>query len=894
MKRFLIALGLLFGASLNAATFVQDNMNGVAGTLLNAHTGQVGATWTKNTAVAGTAQLTNANRLRPTGGTDALYYASGAPASADYSVGAQFFVASVTNDYMGVTGRYSTSANSGYIFVWENSNAAWALYREIAGAGTRIAAAAVVTPTAGNTYRMWLVFKGSLITGVVNDTVIFTVTDTTFAAAGVCGTYSNGPSSTDTVGYQLSYFYACDGAPILTPTFRNIGVDGTGQNVSVALNYAAGSPLGQLAGPILPTSGITGFTIATNSGQAVSISSATATGTTVTLALSRVMYAGEQIIVSYAPGNLTDSFLVPDSVASFTTSPAFSGLAPPTGTNEVKLGGAPFGDAGTSGHLLAAAFNSNTAISNYFLASGGAPQYIGLDAGSAVILRHVKLTARSGDGTTDFEELLKGCTIQGSNTSNSAGFVNLWTVPSTEPFYIPRIWRSSIPINAGGVAYRWYRLLQKTGVTLQLTQLEFDVDNGATSAQPMMPVISPYGGRFPSGSTMVTMTTTTSSAAIYYTTDGSSPTNASTLYTQPFNLTIAPLTPVTVKAIAYDAGQSTATSDIATGIFNPNGYIPNTDWYDDRGILIEAHSGSMIFANGLYWWYGDLCNKANAASGQTADMLSYKGVWCYSSPDLLNWTFVGQVLPCPSGYVETPRAHVLYNSANNNYVMWVNVATSIGIGGPYCMATALQPQGPWTYARIGVNVDGNTSLGDFHLFLDDDGVSAYVVYNNNALTMQINKLSSDFLDTVGGTATTIYTGISPNREAPALTKFGSIYFLISSQSNYYNSASTFSLAYSTSPDLVTWTAMTNLYATDPVGTNYNSQPTHVVKIGTGNYLYMSDFWNVTTLYNSRYVFQQLIFPDTLHVVPPQPTQWSQLRQTPNARSRLRTTGAATP
>src|SRR5690606_1428185 len=70
--------------------------------------------------------------------------------------------------------------------------------------------------------------------------------------------------------------------------------------------------------------------------------------------------------------------------------------------------------------------------------------------------------------------------------------------------------------------------------------------------QAITPTFNPVAGDY-TASQDITLSSTTEDAAIYYTTDGSEPTNESTLYSSPFAV-YAPAGSVTVKAIAYKDG----------------------------------------------------------------------------------------------------------------------------------------------------------------------------------------------------------------------------------------------------------------------------------------------------------------------------------------------------
>src|ERR1022692_1236936 len=78
-----------------AANFVTDSFTDTAGTALTSHTGETGATWAKNGGFSGgSVIITDSNRIRSGVSGASVYYASGDPNLADYSVSADVYVAS--------------------------------------------------------------------------------------------------------------------------------------------------------------------------------------------------------------------------------------------------------------------------------------------------------------------------------------------------------------------------------------------------------------------------------------------------------------------------------------------------------------------------------------------------------------------------------------------------------------------------------------------------------------------------------------------------------------------------------------------------------------------------------------------------------------------------------
>jgi hypothetical protein len=151
------------------------------------------------------------------------------------------------------------------------------------------------------------------------------------------GAWSIGPGGGTAPAPTVSEVVA-DSTP---PTFASASVPANGNSIAVALTEADSAP-------ILPASGVTGFTVLVN-GTARSISSATASGTTVTLNLASAVYAGDVVTVSYAPGNVTDS--ASNAMASFGAQSVTNNStvpAPPTVRRPMTLVNGRFQEMGNS------------------------------------------------------------------------------------------------------------------------------------------------------------------------------------------------------------------------------------------------------------------------------------------------------------------------------------------------------------------------------------------------------------------------------------------------------------------------------------------------------------------------------------------------------------------
>ena len=281
-----------------------------------------------------------------------------------------------------------------------------------------------------------------------------------------------------------------------------------------------------------------------------------------------------------------------------------------------------------------------------------------------------------------------------------------------------------------------------------------------------------------------------------------------------------------------------------------------TVWKDTQGNILHAHGGWILLHEGVYYWYGE-------------NRLDNLYVSCYSSTDLVNWTFRNHVLTTESptagyrvrtdlslrnvngGKVNLERPKVAYHPRTKKFVMWMHFEN----GEDYCRAAAAvatcdTPDGDFVY-HGSFNPCGEMSR-DCTLF-EDNGKMYFLSASRDNADMHIYRLQSDWMN-VEKQVASCWPG--EYREAPALVRHaGKVYCLSSFCTGW-------------APNQGKYAATSCLEDGFPqlteIGdeTTYYSQPTFILPIRgreATSYIYVGDRWNGADYFDSRYVWCPLEF-----------------------------------
>ena len=157
-----------------------------------------------------------------------------------------------------------------------------------------------------------------------------------------------------------------------------------------------------------------------------------------------------------------------------------------------------------------------------------------------------------------------------------------------------------------------------------------------------------------------------------------------------------------------------------------NSIRPGQVWLDTNGNRIQAHGGSIIYVDGVYYWYGENKEKTTGEN-----KIWHWGFRCYASTDLYNWEDKGLIIPPepddpdsslnPEACMDRP--HIIYNASTKKYVAWLKIMNKDNTQ-TETVLTADNILGPYTKVREGLK-PLNMSAGDFDLAVAEDGKAYY-------------------------------------------------------------------------------------------------------------------------------------------------------------------------
>lgn len=276
---------------------------------------------------------------------------------------------------------------------------------------------------------------------------------------------------------------------------------------------------------------------------------------------------------------------------------------------------------------------------------------------------------------------------------------------------------------------------------------------------------------------------------------------------------------------------------------------PGAVWPDGDGNHIQAHGGGITKIKNTYYWYGE--SRAKDLDPQ------YRYVSCYSSKDLTNWKFKGNVLKMAapdtlsSNWV-LERPKVYFNKKTNKYVMYLHIDVNYKLAN-MGIAVSDKPTGPFRYVRRFRPLGFESR--DIGQFIDDDG-TAYIIFEDRPSGgFRIARLSDDYMDVEKNMSL-----VKDRIEGGAIVNYKGLYYCIGSGLTGWKPNPN---KYATATSLEgPWTAFKDIA---PVETKtYGAQSSMLIKVVGSKkttVVFTGDIWKPETQWDSRYLWMPLEIGD---------------------------------
>lgn len=272
---------------------------------------------------------------------------------------------------------------------------------------------------------------------------------------------------------------------------------------------------------------------------------------------------------------------------------------------------------------------------------------------------------------------------------------------------------------------------------------------------------------------------------------------------------------------------------------------PGKVWLDTNGNRIQAHGGSIMYIDGVYYWYGENKEKTDGVNG-----IWHWGVKCYSSTDLYNWEDRGIIIPPEPGDPTSSlhpescmdRPHIIYNKKTKKYVCWMKIMNKDSFQTQTeTVMVANHILGPYTKVKEGLQPLG-MNAGDFDLAVAEDGKAYYYFERVHSETICAD-LTEDYTDVTGYYSTHFPRKHPPyvREETAHFKRKGKHYLITSGTTGYLPNPSEVAVA-------DTWhgpyKVLGNPHVGDESQTSFHSQISCIFKVEGKKDLYIAcaDRW----------------------------------------------------
>lgn len=279
-----------------------------------------------------------------------------------------------------------------------------------------------------------------------------------------------------------------------------------------------------------------------------------------------------------------------------------------------------------------------------------------------------------------------------------------------------------------------------------------------------------------------------------------------------------------IVAACLLAGSVAATTAKTTDTIIRNG-IP---WFDNNRNIVNAHGACIVRDGGKYYLFGEYKSDTSNA---------FPGFSCYSSTDLVNWTFERIALPMQKSGIMGPnrvgeRVKVMKCPSTGEYVMLMH-SDDLGYKDPFiAYATSPTINGEYTFRGPLLYQGKPIKRWDMGTFQDSDGTGYLLIHHG-----MIFRLSNDYKS-----AEELLPHIDGMGESPAMFKKNGIYFMLTSNLTSWEKNDNF---YLTAPSIRGPWKKQGCFC--PEGTlTYASQTTFVYPLieGTDTIpMFMGDRWS---------------------------------------------------